>query len=264
MDGLKGTAPRRCRAVWISDVHLGFAGCSAELLLAFLHSVQPGQLYLVGDIIDLWALKKKPFWPGPHDEVLRAILGKARQGTRVIYVPGNHDERLREYDGMVFGNVSVRNQAVHTRADGRKLLVLHGDQFDAVVKCSPLAALIGSALYEWLLRANTWVNALRRRLDLPYWSLAAFLKHRVKNAVQYISNFERAVAHAARSAGVQGVVCGHIHRAEISDIDGIAYYNCGDWVESCTALVETLEGRMELVHWAESAARRDPGLARAA
>ncbi|MTI63384.1 UDP-2,3-diacylglucosamine diphosphatase [Methylophaga sp.] len=241
----------KVRSVWISDIHLGFRGCSADFLLDFLHKVECDYLYLVGDIIDIWEMKKKMFWPQAHNNVIRTLLGKAKHNTKVIYVPGNHDEILRDYDGAVFGNVEIQNEVIHTTADNRKLLIIHGDQFDSVVKISPLLAKVGSRLYEWLLRANRYVNLVRRKLGFSYWSLAAFLKHKVKNAVQYISNFEEAVAYEAARQGVDGVVCGHIHRAEIARHHDIDYYNCGDWVESCTALVEHPNGEMEILHWTE-------------
>lgn len=253
----------KVRSVWISDIHLGFRGCSAELLLDFLHHVECDYLYLVGDIIDVWEMKKRMFWPQAHNNVIRTVLGKAKHDTRVIYVPGNHDEVLRDYDGAVFGNVEIRNEVVHTTANQRKLLILHGDQFDSVVKCSPLLARIGGRLYDYLLRANLCVNYVRRKLGFPYWSLAAFLKHKVKNAVQYISNFEEAVAREAARQDVDGVVCGHIHRAEISRRHDIDYFNCGDWVESCTALVEHSDGQMELLDWTQRA-QQTQLLARAA
>lgn len=241
----------KVRSVWISDIHLGFRGCSADFLLDFLHKVECDYLYLVGDIVDVWEMKKKMFWPQAHNNVVRTLLGKAKHDTKVIYVPGNHDEVLRDYDGAVFGNVEIQNEVIHTTADNRKLLILHGDQFDSVVKISPLLAKVGSRLYDWLLRANRYVNMIRRKLGFSYWSLAAFLKHKVKNAVQYISNFEEAVAHEAARQGVDGVVCGHIHRAEIARHHDVDYYNCGDWVESCTALVEHPNGEMEILNWTE-------------
>lgn len=241
----------KVRSVWISDIHLGFRGCSADFLLDFLHSVECDYLYLVGDIIDVWEMKKKMFWPQAHNNVIRTLLGKAKHNTKVVFVPGNHDEIFRDYDGAVFGNVEIKNEVIHTTADNKKLLILHGDQFDSVVKISPMLAKVGSRLYEYLLRANRWVNFIRRKLGFSYWSLAAFLKHRVKNAVQYISNFEEAVAHEAARQGVDGVVCGHIHRAEIARHHGIDYFNCGDWVESCTALVEHPDGTMEILNWTE-------------
>ncbi|HEX7029960.1 MAG TPA: UDP-2,3-diacylglucosamine diphosphatase [Gammaproteobacteria bacterium] len=243
--------PKRYRAIWISDIHLGFRGCAAELLLDFLHSVECDTLYLVGDIIDIWELERRVYWPQAHNNVIRTLLGKAKLGTRVVYIPGNHDELLRDYCGMDFGNIEVRRDAIHETADGRKLLIMHGDEMDSVVQCSRFLAVIGSRAYDWLLWANRYVNAIRKRLGKPYWSLAAFLKHKVKNAVNFISSFEKGVAHEARRRGADGVVCGHIHRAEIRDIDGILYCNDGDWVESCTALTENFDGALEIVHWAD-------------
>ncbi len=241
----------KVRSVWISDIHLGFRGCSADYLLDFLHHVECEYLYLVGDIVDVWEMKKRMFWPQAHNNVIRTILGKAKHNTKVIYVPGNHDEVLRDFDGAVFGNVEIRYEAIHTTAEDKKLLILHGDKFDSIVKISPILAKVGSRLYDYLLRANRWVNLARRKLGFSYWSLAAFLKHKVKNAVQYISNFEEAVAHEAAQQGVDGVVCGHIHRAEITKINGIDYFNCGDWVESCTALIEHPDGKMEIMKWTD-------------
>ncbi len=242
----------KVRSVWISDVHLGFRGCSADFLLDFLHKTECEYLYLVGDIVDVWEMKKRMFWPQAHNNVIRTILGKAKHNTKVIYVPGNHDEVLRDFDGLVFGNVEIKNETIHTTADGKQLLVIHGDQFDGIVKCSPLISKIGSRLYDYLLRANRWVNYVRRKLGFSYWSLAAFLKHKVKNAVQYIGNFEEAVAREASRQDVDGVVCGHIHRAEITRLHNVDYFNCGDWVESCTALVENTDGSMEIINWTDS------------
>lgn len=241
----------RFRSVFISDIHLGFKGCSADYLLDFLHSVEAERLYLVGDIIDVWSLKKQFFWPQAHNDVIRTILGKAKRGTRVIYIPGNHDEIFRDYDGLTFGNVEIRRQALHVTADNRRLLVLHGDEFDSVIKCSPWLGHLGSHAYALTLRLNRYVNWMRRRLGFPYWSLATYLKLKVKNATQYISSFEQAVARAARERGVDGLICGHIHRAEILNIDGVLYCNDGDWVESCTTLVEDHEGRLQLLRWTE-------------
>lgn len=242
---------RRVRSVWISDVHLGFSGCSAEFLIDFLRSVRCDTLYLVGDIIDFWSLKRKPYWPQSHNNVVRCILGKAKHDTRVVFVPGNHDEVLRDYDGLRFGNIEIANTAVHTAVDGRRLLVIHGDQFDYVVKHSRVLALVGTFLYEVLLRLNGMVNWVRRKFNREYWSLAAFLKHKVKNAMQYISRYERILADEAHRRGVHGIVCGHIHRPEISRVEDIEYLNCGDWVESCTALVERDDGVIELLRWTE-------------
>ncbi len=244
-----GPAPLKVRSVFISDVHLGFKGCSAELLLDFLHSVDMDHLFLVGDIIDVWSMQKSMFWPQSHNNVLRTILGKAKRGTKVIYVPGNHDEVFRDFDGAVFGNLEIHREYVHQTAEGKRLLVLHGDEFDSVVKCSPWLAKLGSTLYDLLLAANPYINWVRRKLDLPHWSLAAYLKHKAKTAVQYIGSFEDAVAQAARKRGVETVVCGHIHHAEIREIDGITYCNDGDWVESCSSLVEDMNGQLRLIDW---------------
>lgn len=252
MNKAAGSLSLSYRTVWISDVHLGFRGCSADRLLSFLRTVECEYLYLVGDIIDFWEMKKRMFWPQSHNNVVRTILGKAKHGVQVVYVPGNHDELLREFHDMNFGNVHILEEAIHTNADGRRLLVTHGDKFDSVVRCSRAMAILGTRLYDWLLKANYLVHAVRRRFNLPYWSLAGFLKHKVKNAVQFISNFEQAVAYETARLGVDGVVCGHIHRPEISKLNNIVYCNCGDWVESCSALVEHQDGTLELIRWAET------------
>lgn len=239
------------RTAWISDVHLGFKGCQADYLLEFLEHTQCETLYLVGDIIDMWSMKKGMYWPQSHNAVLLSILKKAQSGTRVVYVPGNHDEMVRDYADFSMGNIEIRKHAIHETADGRKLLMMHGDEFDGVVRCSKAISLMGSKLYEWLLWSNRWINYARRKLGKPYWSLAGYLKHRVKNAVNYISNFEAAVAYEARKHGVDGLVCGHIHRAEMSEVGGVLYLNDGDWVESCTALVECYDGSLELIRWTD-------------
>ncbi|MBK7902970.1 MAG: UDP-2,3-diacylglucosamine diphosphatase [Proteobacteria bacterium] len=243
----------RLRSVFISDVHLGFKGCRAEFLLDFLRRVECEQIYLVGDIIDLWSLQRSFYWPQAHNDVIRTILGKAKHGTRVLYVPGNHDRAFRDHDGLTLGNVEICLEVIHETADGRRFLVLHGDEFDSIVRASPLLESVGNHAYAAALRLNRYVNAIRQRLGYRYWSLAAFLKHKVKNAVKYIANFERALAVEARRRGVDGVICGHIHRAEITEIDGILYCNDGDWVESCTTLVEDFAGRLSLLRWTEKA-----------
>jgi UDP-2,3-diacylglucosamine pyrophosphatase LpxH len=256
MDGMPSPRPTlRFRSIFISDVHLGFKGCRAEFLLDFLRRVECQQIYLVGDIIEVWSLTRSFYWPQAHNDVIRTLLGKAKHGTRVVYVPGNHDRPFRDHDGLVLGNVEIRLEAVHETADGRRFLVLHGDEFDSIVRASPLLESLGSQAYAAVLRLNRYVNAVRRQFGFPYWSVAAFLKHKVKNAVKYIANFERAIAVEARRRGVQGVICGHIHRAEITEIteiDGITYCNDGDWVESCTALVEDFQGRLSLLRWTET------------
>ena len=240
----------RFRTVWISDTHLGAAGCNAELLHDFLHSIRPETLYLVGDIIDGWRLKRGWYGPPRHNDIVRRVLKLANKGTRVVYVPGNHDEALRDYVGLEFGGVEILAEAIHTTADGKRLLVLHGDEFDGIVLYARWLAFLGDMGYSALLRLNGVFNAVRRRFGLPYWSISAHIKKRVKNAVAFISRFEEVVAHAARERGVDGVVCGHIHSAEIRDFGGILYLNDGDWVESCTALVEHADGRLEIIDWA--------------
>lgn len=242
----------RYRAIFISDVHLGFAATNAAYLLDFLRSVECETLYLVGDIVDIWQLKKKPCWPQAHNDVIRTILGKAKHGTKIIYIPGNHDQLLRAYTDHTFGNISVVNQAIHEKADGKRLLVTHGDQFDAAVVSSRWLGVLGSQAYSLLLGVNSWVNIVRRLTGRPYWSLAKHLKSKVKNAIKAISNYEQAVVEYARRHGVDGVVCGHIHRPEISQFGEITYCNCGDWVESCTALVENSDGSIELLEWTDT------------
>lgn len=244
--------PRHVRTIWISDIHLGFPGCSADYLLEFIREMRCETLYLVGDIIDFWALKKKRFWPQAHNNVVRSILGKAKHDTRVVYLPGNHDDAMRCYDGLVLGNVEICDHIVHETADGRRLLVMHGDQFDSAVISSRLLGLAGSAAYDFLLRLNRYVNRLRAAMGLEYWSLAAALKHKVKKAARFISNFEHAVVREARARNVDGLVCGHIHRAELTCFEGVSYLNCGDWVESCTALIEHHDGTLELLKLADT------------
>ena len=242
---------QRFRTIWISDIHLGTAGCNADLLLNFLKSTDSETLYLVGDIIDGWRLKRSWYWPDAHNDVIRRVLKKAKRGTKVIYIPGNHDEAARQFVGLSFGGVQLLHEAIHHTADGRKLWVLHGDAFDGVVLYHRWLAFLGDYAYSLLLQLNTWFNVVRRKFGLPYWSLSAFLKRKVKNAVEYVGRFEQAVLHEAQQHQVDGVVCGHIHTAEIRSIGPITYYNDGDWVESCTALVEHADGRMELIDWAE-------------
>ncbi len=237
------------RTIWISDIHLGTRGCNAELLLSFLRSTQSERLYLVGDIIDCWRLKRNWYWPQSHNDVVQKVLRKARKGTEVILVPGNHDEALRNYVDLEFGGIKVYKEHIHTTNDGRRLLILHGDEFDTVVRYARWLAFLGDYAYRFLLALNVPINVMRRRLGMPFWSLSSYLKLKVKNAVSYISSFEEAVADKARHMQVDGVVCGHIHHAEIRDIDGVTYYNDGDWVESCTALVENYDGTMKIVHW---------------
>ena len=242
--------PRRYRTIFISDVHLGTRGCKADCLLDFLRHVESDYLYLVGDIVDGWRLQKRWFWPDKHAEVLERLLARARDGTEVVYLPGNHDEALRKLIGRSVGGVKIRHDAIHRTADGRRLLVVHGDVFDGVVTDMRWLALVGSVAYELALTANTWLNIARRWLGLGYWPLSAFLKEQVKAAVKFIDRYERSLAHEARRRSVCGVICGHVHKPEMRTIDGVLYYNDGDWVESCSALVEHDDGRLELLEWA--------------
>ncbi|HKX80575.1 MAG TPA: UDP-2,3-diacylglucosamine diphosphatase [Novosphingobium sp.] len=241
---------RKFRTVWISDIHLGTRGCNATMLVDFLRSIECETLYLVGDIVDGWRLRKGWYWPDAHNEVVRRVLKMAHRGTRVVFIAGNHDEMLRDFAGMTFGGVELVLEAEHVTADGRRLLVTHGDSFDGVVLYARWLAFLGDAAYGLLLRANIFFNAVRRRFKLPYWSLSAYMKKRVKNAVQFISSYEEAVAQEAVHRGLDGVVCGHIHYAEIRNFGGITYYNDGDWVESCTALVEDAQGHISILDWA--------------
>jgi UDP-2,3-diacylglucosamine pyrophosphatase LpxH len=243
--------PLRFRAIFISDTHLGTTGCQAGALLEFLRRTESDFLYLVGDIVDGWQLQRRWYWPQAHNDVVQKVLRKARKGTRVVYVPGNHDEAARHFLGVALGGIEICDEAIHCTAGGRRLLVTHGDLFDGVIQCARWLAVVGDALYTFTLRLNQHLNAFRARLGLRYWSLSQFLKHKVKNAVSYIVAFETALANEARRRDLDGVVCGHIHKAEIRDVDGILYCNDGDWVESLTALVETLDGELRIVHWHE-------------
>lgn len=243
---------RHYRSIWISDVHLGTRGCQADLLLDFLRCHESEYLYLVGDIVDGWRLKRSWYWPQAHNDVVQKLLRRARKGAKVFYIPGNHDEAFREYIGLNFGGVAVVEDAVHTTADGRRFLVIHGDQFDAVVKYAKWLAHLGDGAYTALLGLNTWFNYVRRKLGFTYWSLSAYLKHRVKNAVEYIGEYEKALSEEARRRNVDGIICGHIHSAELRPMEGVLYCNDGDWVESCTALVEHESGELEIINWAAS------------
>jgi len=240
------------RTLFISDVHLGARGCQAERLLDFLRYHDADTIYLVGDIVDGWQLKQGWYWPQAHNDVVQKLLRKARKGARVIYAPGNHDEFLRDYYGTHFGGIEVVETAIHEAADGRRYLVVHGDVFDLVVKHARWLALLGDTAYELAITVNRYVNAVRRRMGFSYWSLSQWAKQKVKNAVNYIGAFEKTLADEAQRHQVDGVICGHIHHAIIHDNFGIRYMNCGDWVESCTALVEHEDGRFEIIPWIET------------
>lgn len=249
-------APRRYRTIWISDLHLGTPGCQAEALLDFLRETDCEQLFLVGDIVDGWQLRRSWYWPQAHNDVVQKLLRKARKGCRVVFIPGNHDEFARRYVHHSFGGIEVVKDWVHQTADGRRLWITHGDLFDGVIQCARWLAHVGDGAYEFSLKLNRWLNHGRARLGLPYWSLSRYLKGKVKRAVSYVSDFEAAVAREAKKRGLDGVVCGHIHEAQLREIDGILYANDGDWVESLTALVEHADGRLEIVDWSERARGR--------
>ncbi len=242
---------QRFRTLFISDVHLGARSSQAGLLLDFLAHHDADTIYLVGDIIDGWRLKQSWFWPEAHNDLVQAMLAKASSGTRVVFMPGNHDEFARDYLGQRVGGIEIVDRALHQGHDGRQYLVIHGDQFDAVVLHARWLARLGDGAYRTAQAINARVSAVRRAMGLTYWSFSAWAKYKVKKAVNFISSFERTLADEARRAGAQGVICGHIHHAAIHDFNGIAYMNCGDWVESCTALAEAQDGSFRIITWSE-------------
>ncbi len=244
-----GAPERTFRTLFISDVHLGARGSQAERLLDFLRVHDAETIYLVGDIIDGWALKSNWHWPQSHNDFVQKMLRRVRKGAKVFYIPGNHDEFLRSYYGTHFGGIEVVEQAIHQGLDGKRYLVIHGDLFDLVVQNARWLAHLGDKAYDLAIQANRLVNVFRRMFGSPYWSLSQWAKQKVKNAVNYIGAFEQTLAAEARRNNADGVICGHIHYATIRDHDGIRYMNCGDWVESCTALVEHHDGRFEILTW---------------
>ncbi len=239
----------RVRSIFISDIHLGTPGCQAQALMEFLKAYSSEQLYLIGDIIDGWQLRRRWYWPQAHNDVIQKLLRRVREGCKVVYVPGNHDEFAREFLGHSFGGIEVAEEVIYETVDGRRFWIIHGDYFDGVVQCAKWLAYVGDNLYELTLKLNRYLSSFRARLGMPYWSLSQYLKYKVKTAVSYVTSFEQAVAMEARRRGLDGVICGHIHHAEIRDINGIVYCNDGDWVESLTALVEHIDGRIELIRW---------------
>ncbi len=239
------------RSIWISDFHLGTRGCQSELLLEFIKHTQSEKLYLVGDIIDGWALKNTWYWPQSHNDVVQKILRKARHGTEVFYISGNHDEVMRGFVPVNFGGVSILNQIIHETVDKKKYLVVHGDQFDGIIQCAKWLAMLGSITYDFLIYFNRYINFFRKKLGYEYWSLSNYLKFTVKNAVKFVSEYEKLVSNYAKQFKVEGIICGHIHHANMQSMNGIHYINDGDWVESCTALVEHFDGKLELINWTE-------------
>jgi len=255
-----GPERRKYRTIWISDVHLGTKGCNAAMLIDFLDHTDSETMYLVGDIIDGWQLKKKFYWPPEHNDIVWRIMKRAKRGTRVIYIPGNHDEMFRQFTGLNFGGVEIRRAAFHETVDGRRLMVLHGDEFDAVMLSQRWLAFVGDWAYVTTMKLNVVVNGIRKALGKPYWSLSRAAKHKVKNAVEFIGKYEEVVAKAAGERGVDGVVCGHIHTAEFREFEfagkPVEYWNDGDWVEGCNALVEHHDGTMEILNWPDEMKRR--------
>jgi UDP-2,3-diacylglucosamine pyrophosphatase LpxH len=255
--------PRRYRALFLSDIHLGTRACQAESLLNFLRQHEAETIYLVGDIVDFWRVKRGPCWPQSHNDVVQKLMRMVRKGARMVFVPGNHDEALRDYCGMSFGGIEIERDCIHETAEGRRFFVMHGDEFDVVVRHAKWLAFLGDRSYRLALRCNAPLNWVRRRLGLGYWSLSAYLKHRVKKAVNHIGQFEDALAEEARRRGVDGVICGHIHHAADRMFGSIRYLNCGDWVESCTALVETATGELRVLRWQDECAAIEGHPARA-
>jgi UDP-2,3-diacylglucosamine pyrophosphatase LpxH len=248
--GPSPSQPRRLPALFISDLHLGTRGCQAELALDVLARHEAEVYYLVGDIIDGWRLREGWGWSEAHSAIIRHFLERARAGARVIYVPGNHDEFMRRYVGRIFEGVEIAEDAIHVARDGKRYLIAHGDTFDVVIQRSKFLAVLGDHGYRAALAVNTWLNALTRRLGLPYWSFSAWIKLRVKTAVNAIGDFERQLAAEARRRGVDGVICGHIHHPTLRYIDGVAYVNIGDFVESCSLVIEREDGALKPLRWA--------------
>ena len=239
------------RSVWISDTHLGYKDAKVEYLQHFLESVKCDRLYLLGDIVDLWSMKKRFLWPTSHYDVIKLLFAKAKSGTEIIYVPGNHDDPMREYAGHRIGPVLVQRDLIHTTAAGKRLLLIHGDELDAEIRVTRFIRHFGDPIYDLVLFINRWCNRIRNRLGLPYWSLANYLKVNIKDARRVIEKYEHAATNLARQQGLDGVICGHIHKAEVREIDGMLYCNDGDWVESCTALVEDQQGNINVIDWLE-------------
>lgn len=250
---LVSEAKKHYRTLFISDVHLGTKACQADYLLDFLRDNDADTIYLVGDIIDFWRIKRSPHWPQEHNDVVQKLLRKVRKGARLVYIPGNHDEALRSYCGQHFGGIEFKLNDIHETADGRRFVIMHGDEFDVVIRYVKWLALLGDWAYVVALGVNTLFNKARRSLGLSYWSLSAYLKHKVKKAVNYIGDFESALVGEARRQNADGVICGHIHHAAMREFDEVLYVNTGDWVESGTAVGETHDGKLEIIRWIETA-----------
>lgn len=237
------------RSIFISDLHLGTSDCQAELLLEFLAATRSEYLYLVGDIVDLWKLQGSVYWPRTKNRIANLVFDKARSGTKVIYIPGNHDELLRDFAGSHINGIDVKLEDVHTTAAGERLLILHGDIFDDLVRNMRWVESLGNNLYELTMIVSRYYNRVRRILGFPYWSFAAFIKYKFKEAVRHIENFEEVAARHAGIKGYDGIVCGHIHHPNQRTLHGCRYLNTGDWVEHCSALTEDHTGRLTLIEW---------------
>jgi UDP-2,3-diacylglucosamine pyrophosphatase LpxH len=248
------TLAPRYRTIWISDIHLGMPACKANELLDFLRNVEADTIYLVGDIVDGW--RRGLYWPQEHNDIIQKLLRKGRKGSKLVYLPGNHDDMMRRFVGQTFGGIRVVDDCVHEAADGRRYLVIHGDQFDFIMQYAVWLAKLGQTAYDLLLALNANLARIRRLLGLPYWSISSYMKQRTKKALDRIGGFERRLVGEARRRGLDGVICGHTHQAETKLVDGILYINDGDWVESCTALVEHSDGRLEILDWTEALAER--------
>lgn len=251
------------RSIFLSDIHLGTRGCQAGALLDFLREYESEHLFLIGDIIDFWSMKRSIQWTSTQNTVVQKVLRRARHGEKVIFIPGNHDEVLREYDNTSFGDILIANEWIHTTADGKRFLLVHGDAFDQVTRYHRWVAVLGDIAYDFLVRINAWISLIRRSLRISgYWSLAGYAKRKIKTAVTFIFDFEDSVIHAVRERGLDGVICGHIHSAALKEVEDLIYVNCGDWVDSCTAIVEHQDGRLELIEWrsALAARARDTGV----
>ena len=247
------------RSIFLSDIHLGTRACQADRLLDFLRSYVAQNVFLIGDIVDFWAMRRSVVWTAAQNTVVQKVLKRARHGERVVFIPGNHDEALRDYHGITFGDIEVFGEYVHQLADGRRFLLLHGDQFDQITRHHRWVAVLGDAMYEALVRLNLLIAFVRRRFGTScYWSLAGYAKRRVKSALQFIFDFEESACHTARQRGMDGIICGHIHSAALREVGGVCYVNCGDWVDSCTAIVEHEDGRLELIAWGRAEEQSAP------
>lgn len=240
------------RTIWLSDIHLGSRDCKAEFLLNFLRDNHAERIFLVGDIVDFWALQRRVYWPESHNEVLNTLLKMSQSGTKVIYLPGNHDELMKPYVKMLFGTIEIHSEYIHTTVTGKRLLMLHGDKYDSQVCFGKFQAMLGDVLYDFLLWINRQCHGIRKTLGLPYWSMASYIKTKVKKANEAIRRYRDAALEDARKQMVDGIVCGHIHHPQMEMVNGKLYCNDGDWIENCTTMVETNSGNLKLLRWSDA------------